>query len=52
MSTGWLFAPVRHNWLLALLPFILIATVYLVASHQRLAENPQDKLLPSVGQRY
>ena len=50
VSTGWLFAPVRHNLLLALLPFILVAAVYLVASHQRLAENPQDKLLPSLGQ--
>ena len=50
MSTGWLFAPVRHNLLLALLPFILVAAAYLLASHQRLAENPQDKLLPSLGQ--
>jgi NitT/TauT family transport system permease protein len=49
-STGWLFAPVRHNVLLALLPFILVAAVYFFASHQRLAENPQDKLLPSVAQ--
>ena len=30
-----------------LLPFVLIAAVYLCASHLRLAENPQDKLLPS-----
>ena len=50
VSTGWLFAPVRHNLLLALLPFILVAAVYLFASHQRLTENPQDKLLPSLGQ--
>ena len=49
-TTGGLFAPVRHNLLLALLPFIVIAAVYLFASHQRLAENPQDKLLPSLGQ--
>ena len=49
-SRGGLFAPVRHNLLLALLPFIVIAAVYLFASHQRLAENPQDKLLPSLGQ--
>ena len=47
---GGLFAPVRRNALLALLPFLLIAAVYFVASHQRLAENPQDKLLPSLGQ--
>ena len=49
-STGWLFAPVRHNLLLALLPFIVVAAVYLVFSHQRLAENPADKLLPSLAQ--
>jgi len=49
-STGGLFAPVRHNVLLALLPFIVIGAVYLFFSHQRLAENPQDKLLPSLGQ--
>jgi len=48
--TGGLFATVRHNVLLALLPFIVIGAVYLFASHQRLAENPQDKLLPSLGQ--
>jgi NitT/TauT family transport system permease protein len=40
----------RHNVLLALLPFIVVAAVYLFASHQRLAENPHDKLLPSLGQ--
>ncbi|MGH8675032.1 MAG: ABC transporter permease [Burkholderiales bacterium] len=45
-----MFAPVRHNLLLALVPFLLIAAVYFFASHQRLAENPQDKLLPSLGQ--
>jgi NitT/TauT family transport system permease protein len=49
-STGWLFAPVRYNLLLALLPFIVVAAVYLVFSHQRLAENPADKLLPSLAQ--
>ena len=49
-SPGGLFAPARRNVLLALLPFILIAAVYLFASHQRLAENPQDKLLPSLAQ--
>jgi NitT/TauT family transport system permease protein len=48
--TGGLFAPARHNVLLALLPFILIAAVYLFFSQQRLADNPQDKLLPSLGQ--
>lgn len=49
-STGGLFTPVRHNVLLALLPFILVAAVYFFASHQRLAENPADKLLPSLPQ--
>jgi len=34
--------------LLAALPFFLLATVYLVASDARLAENPNDKLLPSL----
>ncbi len=32
---------------LALLPFMLIAFVYLSASSARLAENPNDRLLPS-----
>jgi NitT/TauT family transport system permease protein len=36
--------------LLALLPFALAVAAYLVASHLRLAENPQDKILPSLGQ--
>jgi NitT/TauT family transport system permease protein len=40
----------RRNLLLGLLPFVLVVAVYLFASHQRLAENPQDKLLPSLGQ--
>lgn len=33
---------------LMLLPFILLIAVYLYASHLRLAENPQDKLLPGL----
>ncbi|WP_026958042.1 MULTISPECIES: ABC transporter permease [Aliagarivorans] len=33
---------------LATLPFILLALVYLLASDARLAENPSDKLLPSM----
>ena len=36
--------------LLALLPFAVAIAAYLVASHLRLAENPQDKILPSLGQ--
>ena len=34
--------------LLAALPFLLLAAVYLVASDARWAENPNDKLLPSL----
>ncbi len=33
---------------LGMLPFLLIVAVYLVASDARLAENPNDKLLPSL----
>lgn len=36
--------------LLALLPFVLLLAVYFTASHLRLAENPNDKLLPSAAQ--
>ncbi|GAB6040691.1 ABC transporter permease [Endothiovibrio diazotrophicus] len=35
------------RWSLGLLPFVLLLAVYLVASGARLAENPNDKLLPS-----
>ena len=38
---------VSLGWLWGLLPFVLLLAVYLVASQQRLADNPQDKLLPS-----
>ncbi|HEU0199562.1 MAG TPA: ABC transporter permease subunit [Burkholderiaceae bacterium] len=38
------------RWVLGLLPFVLIAAVYLWASHLRLEANPQDKLLPSLAQ--
>jgi len=34
--------------ILGLLPFLLVAVFYLVASDIRLAENPNDKLLPSM----
>jgi NitT/TauT family transport system permease protein len=34
--------------LLGLLPFVLIAIAYLLGSNARLAENPDDKLLPSL----
>src|SRR3954470_23541526 len=36
--------------LLALLPLVLLLLVYAVASATRLAENPGDRLLPSLGQ--
>jgi len=36
------------NVLLGLLPFLLIAIVYISSSNARLAENPNDKLLPSI----
>src|SRR3989344_5908111 len=32
---------------LTLLPFILLIAVYLIASHIRLQDNPDDKFLPS-----
>jgi NitT/TauT family transport system permease protein len=34
---------------LGLLPFLLLLAVYLLASAERLAANPNDKLLPSLG---
>ncbi|MEM9300512.1 MAG: ABC transporter permease [Pseudomonadota bacterium] len=40
----------RLNWLLAVLPFVLLIAVYLSASDARLEANPQDKLLPGVVQ--
>lgn len=36
--------------LLALLPFVLIALIYVVASAERRAVNPDDKLLPPVSE--
>jgi len=35
---------------LAFLPFVLLVMLYMVSSEARLAENPNDKLLPSMGQ--
>jgi NitT/TauT family transport system permease protein len=44
-------APGRAGRLmLALLPFVLIAIIYVVASAERRAVNPDDKLLPPVGE--
>lgn len=36
------------TFLLGMLPFIVLAAIYLVHSHARLAANPGDKLLPSL----
>ena len=36
--------------LLVLLPFALLLFAYFVGSAERLADNPNDKLLPSAGQ--
>jgi NitT/TauT family transport system permease protein len=38
------------RWVWGLIPFVILLAVYLYASHIRLTENPQDKLLPSFGQ--
>ena len=35
--------------LLGALPFVVLALAYLVGSALRLADNPGDKLLPSLG---
>jgi NitT/TauT family transport system permease protein len=35
------------RWLLGLLPFVILGLLYLAASNARLAENPDDKLLPA-----
>lgn len=40
------------RWVLAAIPMILIIVVYLLNSHLRLVENPEDKLLPSVSQMW
>ena len=34
---------------LGVLPFIALLVLYVIASHLRLAENPDDKLLPALG---
>jgi NitT/TauT family transport system permease protein len=38
------------RWGLGLLPFVVMVAVYAWASHVRLLDNPQDKLLPSLPQ--
>ncbi|WP_416137578.1 ABC transporter permease [Halomonas sp. HK25] len=35
------------RWLLGLLPFLVVAMVYIALSNARLAENPDDRLLPA-----
>lgn len=45
-------APEWLRRLLGFLPFVLLLAIYLIASHYRLADNPDDKLLPSLGQMY
>ncbi len=42
--------PPAVRWLLALLPFVLMLAIYLVASEIRHEANPQDKLLPTISQ--
>ena len=41
--------PRALEWILAAVPFAIMVAAYLFASSVRLADNPQDKLLPSVG---
>ena len=42
--------PSRYGRLvLGLLPFIIVLVLYIAASDPRLTENPNDKLLPSLG---
>jgi NitT/TauT family transport system permease protein len=44
-------APARPwAWLLGLLPLLLVVGLYMAGSEARLAENPNDKLLPSFTQ--
>lgn len=42
--------PVWMRWLLAAIPFLIVIAIYMVASDMRHAENPSDKLLPTIGQ--
>ena len=39
-----------RRWALGVLPFLVLIALYAWASHLRLADNPQDKLLPSLPQ--
>jgi NitT/TauT family transport system permease protein len=47
-SSGRGFAAWRP-WLLGLLPIAALLALYAIASHLRLSDNPDDKLLPGLG---
>ena len=38
----------QFNWMLAILPFILIIAAYITASQIRYAENPRDRIMPTI----
>lgn len=40
----------RAGLVLSVLPFLLLAVVYVATAHVRHRENPQDKLVPTVGE--
>jgi len=42
----------KFNVFLALIPFILLVAVYLIASDYRHRQNPSDKLLPTITKMY
>ncbi len=44
--------PTSLKQILMILPFVLLIGLYLYASHVRLVENPQDKLLPSISSMF
>ena len=43
----WINRTPRHAGWLAMAPFLLVAIAYLIGSELRLAENPDDKLIPA-----
>lgn len=40
----------KLNWVLAVLPFIILISAYFWASYNRLEANPKDKIMPSITQ--
>lgn len=40
----------KLNWLLAILPFIILISSYILVSDARLEANPRDKIMPSITQ--